>query len=220
LYKIFATINQDNSTFQYESKDAYNNLLESNSDSLFIVPFKSSSTPYNFEYSTSSSNLAHFNSSLYASEYSTSSHNSEQLALPLDSSEDITLPLDNLDYSNSLNTNFLQSTRKHKSVFVILSNKKSKPGKKKCKEMFILLTSTSTLGAHLRTVHHLLEKEELLGLKELIDLLKPFACATTLMGEDPKIEGYLAAILDPRFKNLEFASEKFEETKKYLRQKM
>ncbi|CAG8637175.1 12357_t:CDS:2 [Racocetra fulgida] len=96
----------------------------------------------------------------------------------------------------------------------------------------------------------LLDDQELLGLKELINLLKPFACTTTLMGgdiyptlslmlptittlqehlfqlnladrwEDPKIEGYLAAILDPKFKNLGFASEKFEETKNYLRQKM
>ncbi|CAG8459474.1 12391_t:CDS:2 [Dentiscutata heterogama] len=105
----------------------------------------------------------------------------------------------------------------------------------KCEEMFALLTSTSTLGAYLRTVYHLLEKEELLDFKELINLLKPFACITTLMGaeqmlthqvicnvrdeielnigdrwEDPKIEGYLAAILDPRFKNLEFTPEKFE----------
>ncbi|CAG8570725.1 25537_t:CDS:2, partial [Gigaspora rosea] len=38
--------------------------------------------------------------------------------------------------------------------------------------------------------------------------------------EDPVIEGYLASILDPRFKNLEFASEKFEETKASLRQQM
>ncbi|CAG8774684.1 6318_t:CDS:1, partial [Racocetra fulgida] len=38
--------------------------------------------------------------------------------------------------------------------------------------------------------------------------------------EDPVIEGYLAAILDPKFKNLEFALEKFEATKKSLKQKI
>ncbi|CAG8825462.1 2508_t:CDS:2, partial [Gigaspora rosea] len=80
----------------------------------------------------------------------------------------------------------------------------------------------------------LLSENELLGIKELVNLLEPFAHATSLMSElemklklniadrwkDPKIEGYLAALLDPRFKNLEFAPEKFEETKKYLKQKM
>ncbi|CAG8800503.1 25401_t:CDS:1, partial [Dentiscutata erythropus] len=114
----------------------------------------------------------------------------------------------------------------------------------------------------------LLNKDELLGLKELVNLLEPFAQATSLMygntyptlslmlpmittlqeylfkvesklnhqavhevrdeielniadrWEDPKIEGYLAAILDPRFKNFKFAPEKFEEIKKYLKHKM
>ncbi|CAG8639210.1 26845_t:CDS:2, partial [Racocetra persica] len=97
----------------------------------------------------------------------------------------------------------------------------------------------------------LLNKEELLGLKELISLLELFVCVTCLIGgntypifslifptiatlqeylfklekilthqEDLKIEGYLAAILDPHFKNLKFAPENFKETKQYLKQKM
>ncbi|CAG8462345.1 8833_t:CDS:2 [Scutellospora calospora] len=108
-------------------------------------------------------------------------------------------------------------------------------------------------GKRLNTL--LLNESELLGLKELVILLEPFAHATSLMGsstyptlslmlptiatlqeylfkiepvltsqvvrnEDPKIEEYLAAILDSKFKNLEFAPEKFEEIKKCLKQKM
>ncbi|CAG8752620.1 13560_t:CDS:2, partial [Gigaspora rosea] len=53
----------------------------------------------------------------------------------------------------------------------------------------------------------LLNENEQLGLKELIYLFEPFACATSLMG-------------DPRFKDLEFASEKFKATKQSLKQKM
>ncbi|CAG8651910.1 17953_t:CDS:2 [Gigaspora rosea] len=66
----------------------------------------------------------------------------------------------------------------------------------------------------------LLNENKQLGLKELIYLFEPFACATFLMREDPELEGYLASILDPKFKNLEFASEKFEATKQSLKQKM
>ncbi|CAG8761017.1 9886_t:CDS:2, partial [Racocetra fulgida] len=36
---------------------------------------------------------------------------------------------------------------------------------------------------------------------------------------DPVIKGYLVAILEPRFKNLKFALEKFKE-KKFLKQKI
>ncbi|CAG8716148.1 3973_t:CDS:2 [Gigaspora rosea] len=35
--------------------------------------------------------------------------------------------------------------------------------------------------------------------------------------EDPESEGYQASILDPRFKDLEFASENFEAAKQFLK---
>ncbi|CAG8755891.1 8489_t:CDS:2 [Dentiscutata erythropus] len=49
----------------------------------------------------------------------------------------------------------------------------------------------------------LLKKNKLLGLKELVYLLEPFAKAIFLIAnqwEDPVIEGYLASILDPSLK--------------------
>jgi hypothetical protein len=114
----------------------------------------------------------------------------------------------------------------------------------------------------------LLNENDLLGIKELVNLLEPFAYATTLMGgdlyptlsmmlpvikalqehlfqmertlnhltireirdeielsfserwEDPGPDGYLAAILDPRFKDFGFEPTKFQSTKEILRQKM
>ncbi|CAG8636020.1 5829_t:CDS:2, partial [Racocetra persica] len=316
---------QNDSTFQDESEDTSDSILEYNSDSIFVTPFESSAL-YN-EYSMSSSNLE-CTTLLYTSE---SLYSSEPLTL--DNPENLTSPPDSFTYSDPPNINFSQNTKKHKSVFAT-SNKKPKPRKswvwkhmkkdkfikketkclvlikkvekiEPCRETFALLTSTSTLRAYLRTVHHLSEKEilknaqeeinkknnratsrgqlleqiatmsstlqnadreirkdgkklealllnkkELLGLKELISLLEPFTHIICLMGsntyptlslmlptiatlqehlfklekilthqKDPKIEGYLATILNPHFKNLKFAPEKFEETKQYLKQK-
>ncbi|CAG8671104.1 2069_t:CDS:2, partial [Gigaspora rosea] len=93
-------------------------------------------------------------------------------------------------------------------------------------------------GKRLETL--LLNEHELLCLKELVYLLEPFAKATYLMAGDTyptlslmlltiatlqehlfKIESTLThSVVYPRFKNLEFASEKFEETKTSLRQQM
>ncbi|CAG8682054.1 10690_t:CDS:1, partial [Ambispora gerdemannii] len=38
--------------------------------------------------------------------------------------------------------------------------------------------------------------------------------------DEPGLEGYIAAMLDPRFKDLSFESEKFETTKNELRHQM
>ncbi|CAG8637194.1 12358_t:CDS:1 [Racocetra fulgida] len=185
-------MDQDNSIFQHELEDTFDNLLESNSDSMSIIPFESSSTAYNLEYFISPFNDEYFNSSLYTSENLTLSDNSAQSALSLDNFEEITLSSDSLNYSDSSNSTSLQNTIKHKSVFVTSFNKKPKPGKswvwkymnkdklvkkitclvpvernrkiEKCGESFALLTSTSTLGAHLRTIHRLSENGSLLPL--------------------------------------------------------
>ncbi|CAG8588634.1 23503_t:CDS:2, partial [Gigaspora rosea] len=140
-----------------ESEDTSDSKLEYNSDFISVTPFESS-TLYN-EYSTSSPNLE-CTTSLYTSE---SSFSSEQFNL--DNSENLTSPSDSFTYSDSSN---VKNTKKHKSVFAISSNKKPKPGKNEiigpCEETFALLTSTSTLRAHLCTVHRLSEKGSLLPL--------------------------------------------------------
>ncbi|CAG8719295.1 1847_t:CDS:1, partial [Dentiscutata heterogama] len=175
-------MDQNDSIFQYESEDISNNILEHNSDSIYNMSFEYS-IPSNLEYS----NLERTNS-LCASE---SSYNSEQQTL--DSPENLASPSDGFDYSDSSNINPVQNRKKHKSVFVKSSNKKPNPGKswvwhhmrkdkyvKKetickvpvnrdgkigpCGESFSLLSSTSTLGAHLRSVHRLSEKGSLLPL--------------------------------------------------------
>ncbi|CAG8723707.1 15603_t:CDS:2 [Dentiscutata erythropus] len=244
-------MDQNSSTFQYESKNTSNNILKNNSDSISNMFFELSNLEsYNFEHA----NLSCVSESLYNSEY----HN-------LDSPKNLVLLSDSFNYSDSSNINSLQSNKKHKLVFAILSNKKAKPKKswvwhymrkdksvriceisvnrngkiELCGELFSLLISTSTLGAHLHTIYHLLEKEKIriLIVKELINLLEPFARAISLMSGDTystlslilstivtlqehlfKAEQTLTSY--PRFKNFEFVPEKFKETKKYLKQKI
>ncbi|CAG8462365.1 8834_t:CDS:2, partial [Scutellospora calospora] len=168
-------MNQENSfTFQPNS-------AEDNSDSISIIPFESSSL-YNLECSNSYSENS--TSSLYATKYPTSLSNYEQFTLPSDKPENLTSPLDSFNDSDSLNLNPIQNTKKHKSVFITSSNKKPKPEKngkiEKCEETFALLTSISTLGAYLRTVHHLSENSKLLplsGASELLVFKKPIHIA-------------------------------------------
>ncbi|CAG8808426.1 9132_t:CDS:2, partial [Dentiscutata erythropus] len=157
-------MDQDNSsTFQYNSEEDTNNLLESNSES---------SLPYNLEC------FPEHSTSLYTSEYSTSPYNSDQFTSISDNPENLISLLENFDYSDSSNSNTTQNTKKHKSEFIISPNKKSRPEKsrvwhhmkkdkivkketiclvpvkqnekiEKCGETFALSTSTSTLGSHL-----------------------------------------------------------------------
>ncbi|CAG8724375.1 11780_t:CDS:1, partial [Cetraspora pellucida] len=116
--------------------------------------------------------------SLYTIKYSTSLSNYEQFTLLSDKPENLTPSLDSFDYSNSSHLNPIQNAKKHKSVFITSSNKKPKSKKswvwdhmrkdkhvkketiclvlvkqngkvEKCEETFALLTSTSTLDAHL-----------------------------------------------------------------------
>ncbi|KAF0436973.1 hypothetical protein F8M41_004550, partial [Gigaspora margarita] len=109
-------MDQNNSyTFQYNSEEDTNTLLESNSDSFL---------PYNLECFPE-----HSTSSLYTSEYLTSLYNSDQFTSTSDNPKNLTSPLENFDYSDSSNNNTTQNTKKHKSVFIISPNKKSRPEK-------------------------------------------------------------------------------------------
>ncbi|CAG8597205.1 26147_t:CDS:2, partial [Gigaspora rosea] len=82
----------------------------------------------------------------------------------------------------------------------------------------------------------LLTNNDLLEIQKLVELLGPFAHVTTIVGsdhyptlsmmlpllsfgeywEEPGPEGYVAAMLDPRFKNISFELAKFELTKDKL----
>ncbi|CAG8673690.1 hypothetical protein C2G38_2227871 [Gigaspora rosea] len=177
-------MNQDDyPIFQYGLKDISDDILECNS--IPIAPLESSSFLCHLEHVTTISNPEYSNRSIYASDpvsviptESSSSHNLEY------NLENFTSLLDNLNDSDSSNT-LLQNTKKHKSVFVASSTKKPKPGKSwvkivSCGESFALTSSTSTLGAHLHTIHHLSEKGSLLslsGTSEQLASKKPVAIA-------------------------------------------
>ncbi|CAG8691573.1 21209_t:CDS:1, partial [Gigaspora rosea] len=83
----------------------------------------------NLEYVDSSPNFEYSTFSIYTSNYSTSSHNSEEINLLLNDSNNFTAINDTFDYPDSSNIPTLQNSKKHKSVFVTSSNKKPKPGK-------------------------------------------------------------------------------------------
>ncbi|KAF0464637.1 hypothetical protein F8M41_026466 [Gigaspora margarita] len=112
------------------------------SDSISTIPLESSScnleyvaSSPNFEYVDLSPNLEYIDS-FPNLEYSTSSiytSNSEEINLSLNDSNNFTAINDTFDYPDdypdSSNIPTLQNSKKHKSVFVTLSNKKPKPGK-------------------------------------------------------------------------------------------
>ncbi|CAG8769044.1 11481_t:CDS:2, partial [Dentiscutata erythropus] len=187
------------------------------------IPLESSSS-HNLECIASFPNLEYSTFLIYASKYSISSYNSEQSTLLLNNSEAIH---DTSDYSNSSNIQTLQTAKKHKLVFVSSSDKK--PTWKKL-EPFVKATSLigrdtySTLSLILLTIttlqEHLLKVESVLTHSVVHNVRNEIEFNIAGQWEDLVIEGYLASILDSRFKNLEFASEKFEETKTSLRQQM
>ncbi|CAG8620674.1 5601_t:CDS:2 [Dentiscutata erythropus] len=199
-------------------------------------------------------------------------------------------PLDNVSSLNEESSNiFTQSTkRKISSLRNSNTKKKPKPGKSwfeiakeknpslNDKDISVLdPISNNTLqidftkdkerniGNFAKTLEILfLNKEELLGIQELVELLDPFAHVTTIIGRDhysifsmmlslikvlqeylfkkeatlshpivrnirdeielsfgdrwnePEVEGYIATILDPRFKDLSFEPKKLELIKK------
>ncbi|KAF0510169.1 hypothetical protein F8M41_018459 [Gigaspora margarita] len=86
------------------------------------------SPSHNPEPFTSSSSIECSDPLLYTSEYSTLLYYSNQSTSPLDNFKNFTSLSDNLNDSDSLNT-LLQNTKKHKSVFVVSSTNKPKPGK-------------------------------------------------------------------------------------------
>ncbi|CAG8713085.1 4243_t:CDS:2, partial [Gigaspora rosea] len=165
------------------SNPEYSNVSIYASDPVSVIPTKSSSS-HNLEHFTSSSsshNLDHFTSS-------SPSHNLERFTSSSNNLENFTSLSDNLNDSDSSNT-LLQNTKKHKSIFVASSTKKPKPRKipvernrkiVSCGESFALTSSTSTIGAHLRTIHRLSEKGSLLplsGTSERLASKKPVAIA-------------------------------------------
>ncbi|CAG8691582.1 21210_t:CDS:1, partial [Gigaspora rosea] len=77
-----------------------------------------------------------------------------------------------------------------------------------------MLLTIATLQEHLFKIKSILTYSVVCNVRNEIEL------NIASRWEDPVIEGYLASILDPRFKNLEFAFEKFEETKTSLRQQI
>ncbi|CAG8471110.1 1001_t:CDS:2 [Racocetra fulgida] len=158
-------MDQNDFIFQDESEDTSDSILEYNLDSISVMPFESSAL-YN-EYLISSPNLEH-TTSLYTSE---SLYSSEPLTL--DNPKNLTLCNEystsspNLEHTTSLYT----SKSLYSSEPLTLDNPKNltspsdipvKKGEKigPCGETFALLTSTSTLGAHLCTVHRLSEKAQ------------------------------------------------------------
>ncbi|CAG8641431.1 13585_t:CDS:2, partial [Dentiscutata heterogama] len=78
----------------------------------------------------------------------------------------------------------------------------------------LMLPTIATLQEHLFEVESILTHLVVCNVRNKIEL------NIASQWEDPVIEGYLASILDPRFKNLEFVSEKFNETKISLKQQM
>ncbi|CAG8754171.1 24002_t:CDS:2 [Racocetra persica] len=162
-------MDQNDSTFQDESKDTSDSIFEYNLDSMSVTPFESLAL-YN-EYLISSPNLERTTllytfKSLYSSE-----------PLTLDNSKNLASPPDSFTYLDPPNINFSQNTKKHNHGQLLEPIATMSPT---CWNSVFVLNSKD--GKKLEAL--LLNKEELLGLKELISLLEPFAYATCLIDSD------------------------------------
>ncbi|CAG8716136.1 3972_t:CDS:2 [Gigaspora rosea] len=153
-------MDQDNyPTFQYRSEDISDDILECNS--IPIAPLDSSFSCH-LEHITTISNPKYSNVSIYTFD--------PVSIIPTKS-------------SSSHNLEHVGSYEKDKTIkkeIKCLVSVKRKGKIVSCRELFALISNTSTLGAHLRMVHCLFEKGSLLllsGTSERLASKKPVAIA-------------------------------------------